>query len=206
MLEEIGIALASYYDTVTGAKSMLESATNQIKENYIGALYAEKNKEAQDIYNTTVQESRETNYNACLAVLDDVSNKAQNVVEQHVDPDFLATLEIVKTLKDKTPSEINGIIGAHKNNYWAYRAICDVLGGSVKGFIAPTIDDIQDVISYVRSNIHDCFYSDNVDAYHFQNWWNGTLLPEADKKISAFIECRFEDVNAPDLETDSSES
>lgn len=190
MLEGIGIALKTYYDTASGAKNILESAIAQVNANYIGAMLAEKTKEAKDIYNSTLDESRSANYDACIAVLDDVAGQAKKVVENPVSPDFISTLEALKQMKNPTEKEVQTVVGAYKNNYFAYRAICDFLK------IAPspvTIDDIDEDLAYIRSNLHTCFYSDNVEGYHFRNWMEGTLLASFDDIFKAFCEGRFED-------------
>ena len=81
MIEGIGIALKTYYDTATEAKQVLETAMKEIGENYIGAKYAELVGQAKDAFNTTMDECRTENYNACIAVLDEVSASAKKVVE-----------------------------------------------------------------------------------------------------------------------------
>lgn len=165
MLEGITVALQSYYDTANGAKNILESAVAQIKANYIGAMLAEKMKEAQEIYNNTLAESRKTNFDACIAILDDVANQARKVVEVSV-------------------------VGAYKNNYFAYRAICDILK------IAPkpvTIDEIIAELGSIRNELHQYFYSDNIEGYHFRNMKDGIIISSSDDVFRAFIEGRFED-------------
>lgn len=112
MLEGITVALQSYYDTANGAKNILESAVAQIKANYIGAMLAEKMKEAQEIYNNTLAESRKTNFDACIEILDDVANQARKVVEVSVPADFISTLEALKQMKELTKTEVETVVGA----------------------------------------------------------------------------------------------
>lgn len=195
MLEGITVALQSYYDTATSAKGILESAMEQIKTNYIGATLAEKTKEVQDAYNDTMKESRETNYSACVEILENIRSQVKQFVETPVPSEFISTLETMKQIKDPTEKEIEAVIGSYKNNYFAYRAICEYLGGVSKGFIVTTIDDIEGEIDYIRSNLHDCFYSNNIEGYHFRNWKDGTILSNKDEIIRAFAEGRFEDVH-----------
>lgn len=190
MLEGITVALQSYYDTANGAKNILESAVAQIKANYIGAMLAEKMKEAQEIYNNTLAESRKTNFDACIAILDDVANQARKVVEVSVPADFISTLEALKQMKDMTKTEVETVVGAYKNNYFAYRAICDILK------IAPkpvTIDEIIAELGSIRNELHQCFYSDNIEGYHFRNMKDGIIISSSDDVFRAFIEGRFED-------------
>lgn len=195
MIEGIGIALKAHYDTANGAKNILESAITQINNNYIGAMLAEKTKEAKEIYNSTLADSRQTNYEACIAILDEVANQAKKVVEQPVSPDFISTLEAMKNVKDKTPKEIESVVGTYRNNYWAYRAICTFLGGSLKGFNVVTLDEILDAVDELKKTIHDCFFKYNVseDGYQYRNVMTGELLPDYDKAFVAFIDGRFED-------------
>lgn len=190
MIEGIGIALKSYYDTANGAKDILESAIAQINNNYIGAMLAEKTKEAKEIYNNTLADSRQTNYEACLAILDEVAGQARKVVEQPVSPDFISTLEALKQMDFPTEKEVQTVVGAYKNNYFAYRAICDFLKIVPKPV---TIDDIDEDLADIRSGLHQCFYSDNIEAYHFRNWMEGTILASYDEVFRAFCEGRFED-------------
>lgn len=190
MLEGITVALQSYYDTANGAKNILESAVAQIKSNYIGAMLAEKMKEAQEIYNNTLAESRKTNFDACVAILDDVANQARKVVEVSVPADFISTLEALKQMKEPTKTEVETVVGAYKNNYFAYRAICDILK------IAPkpvTIDEIIAELGSIRNGLHQCFYSDNIEGYHFRNMKDGIIISSSDDVFRAFIEGRFED-------------
>ena len=195
MLEKITVSLQAYYDTVIGAKSILENALVQVRENYKGALLAEKTKEVQDVYNQTLEESRTANYNACLEVLNGVEGTVQEIMKVPVPADFTATLEALKQIKDPSKVELETAIGAYRNNYYAYRAICDYL----KVVKPITVDDILEGVSNIRTNIHSCFYTDNVDGYHFLNWKDGTLIPSFDEQFTAFCEGRFEDADGSEL-------
>ena len=197
MIEGITIALQSYYDTASGAKDILESAVAQIKNNYIGAMLAEKMKEAQEIYNNTLAESRTANFNACVQILDEVANQAKKVVENPVPSDFISTLEAIKQMDEPTKAEIETVVGAYKNNYFAYRAICDFLKISPKPV---TIDDIVADLGSIRNDLHQCFYSDNIEGYHFRNMKDGTILSSYDEVFKAFIDGRFEDAVKPDAD------
>ncbi|MBR4435139.1 MAG: hypothetical protein IKS90_03470 [Clostridia bacterium] len=189
MIEGIGIALQSYHDTAISAKAILESAIAQINANYIGAMLAEKTKEAKEIYNSTLAESRTENYDACLAILDEVAGQAKKIVEQPVPSDFISTLEALKQMKEPTKTEIETVVGAYKNNYFAYRAICDFL----KLPKPVTVDVINDDIADIKSGLYKCFYSYNVEAYRFRNWIEGNILASYDEVFRAFCEGRFED-------------
>lgn len=202
MIEGIGIALQSHYDTANGAKAILENAVAQIKANYIGAMLAEKMKEVQVGYNNTMQESRTTNFNACVAILDQVQEQARKVVESPVSPDFSSTLEALKLLKNPTQKEIETLIGAYKNNYFAYRAICDFLGDKSNVVKPVTIDDIDEDIAYIKENLHACFYRDSVEGYHFRNWKDGNILESFDDIFKAFTEGRFEDISQSEQNPD----
>ena len=146
-------------------------------------------KEAQEIYNNTLAESRKENYDACLAILSEVADQAKKVVEVPVPSDFISTLEALKQMKEPTKTEVETVVGAYKNNYFAYRAICDFL----KLLKPVTIDDINSDLADIRSGLHQCFYSDNVEAYHFKNWMEGIILASYDEIFRAFCEGRFED-------------
>lgn len=197
MLEGITIALQSYYDTASGAKDILESAVAQIKNNYIGAMLAEKMKEAQEIYNNTLAESRTANFNACVQILDEVANQAKKVVENPVPSDFISTLEAIKQMDEPTKAEVETVVGAYKNNYFAYRAICDFLKISPKPV---TIDDIVADLENIRNELHQCFYSDNIEGYHFRNMKDGIIISSSDEVFRAFIEGRFEDAVKEDAD------
>lgn len=196
MLEGITIALQSYYDTVSGAKAILESAVAQINANYIGAMLAEKMKEAQEIYNNTLAESRKTNFDACIAILDDVASQARKVVENPVPADFISTLEALKQMKEPTKVEVETVVGAYKNNYFAYRAICDFLGTAKP----VTIDEIIADLGSIRNELHQCFYSDNIEDYHFRNMKDGIIISSSDDLFKAFIDGRFEDAVKEDAD------
>ena len=194
MLEGISVALKSHYDTANGAKNILESAVAQIKANYIGAMLAEKMKEAQEIYNNTLAESRKANFDACIEILDDVANQARKVVEVSVPADFISTLEAIKNSENRTQREIEAVLGAYKNNYWAYRSVSTILGGSLKGFGVITIDEILDHIDDLKAELHKCFYQYNVtEGYQYRNVLEGTIISDYDDVFRAFIEGRFED-------------
>lgn len=195
MIEGIGIALKAHYDTANKAKEILENAIAQINANYIGAMLAEKTKEAKEIYNSTLADSRNTNYDACLAILDEIADQAKKVVEVPVPSDFISTLEAMKNVKDKTPMEIESVVGTYRNNYWAYRAVCTILGGSLKGFGVVTLDDILGAVDELKKEVHNCFFKYNVseDGYQYRNVMTGELLPNFDKVFVAFLDGRFED-------------
>lgn len=195
MLEGIKTALQSYYDTANGAKAILKQATAQIDANYRGTLYASKLKEAKDLYNGTLDESRKENYSACMAILDEVAVQARKVLETPVPTDFTAMLEALKQIKNPTKAEVESVVGAYKNNYFAYRAIYDFLDVSPKPV---TIDDIDKDIAYIRDNLYMCFYSYEVETYNYRNWKDGTLVKHFDEKFRAFIEGRFEDASEED--------
>ena len=199
MIEGIGISLKNFYDTANNAKAILESAMDQIKANFIGAMLAEKTKEARETFNNTMSEIRNSNFDASVAILDEVLANAHKVVEMPVPTDFVSTLEALKSVKHPTAKEVETVVGAYKNNYFAYRAICDFLKVEEAGIKPVTIDDIEECVAEIRSNLHQCFFSDNVEGYHFMNWMNGTILATYDEIFTAFIEGRFEDaMNADD--------
>lgn len=198
MIEGIGIALQTHYDTANGAKDILEKAVAHIKANYIGAMLAEKMNEVQAVYNNAVQESRNSNYNACVVILDQVQERTRKVVENPVSPNFSSTLEALKLLENPTKTEIETSMGAYKNNYFAYRAICDFLH-----LPKPvTIDDIDEDIAYIKENLHACFYRDSVEGYHFRNWKDGDILESFDDRFRAFTEGRFEDISQSEQNPD----
>ena len=87
-------------------------------------------------------------------------------------------------------TEVETVVGTYKNNYFAYRAICDILK------IAPkpvTIDEIIAELGNIRNELHQCFYSDNIEGYHFRNMKDGIIISSSDDVFRAFIEGRFED-------------
>ncbi len=198
MIEGITIALQSYYDTASSAKAILEDAITQIKNNYIGLMLTEKIGEAQDIYNTTLNESRQENYNVCLEILGGVSDQVKKVLEVPVPTDFIATLEALKQVKEPTEKEVDTVVNAYKNNYFAYRAICDFLKTSKP----VTVDDLEEDLETLKKELHNCFYSDNIEGYHFRNWKDGTILASYDELVKAFVEGRFEDAVQKDSDKD----
>jgi len=197
MLERISVSLQTYYDTAIGAMNILEKGLAQVRETYIGAVLAEKTKELQDVYNETLKESRETNYGVCTEVLNGIDELVQEILKVPVPADFIATLEALKQINNPSKAEIETAVGAYRNNYYAYRAICDYL----KTEKPVTVDDILEDVSYIRSNVYECFYSDNLDGYHFLNWKDGTLMSTFDEKFTAFCDGRFEDIDIlnPDI-------
>ncbi|MGN0454505.1 MAG: hypothetical protein ACI4G1_04950 [Ruminococcus sp.] len=193
MLEGIGIALQTHRNTVIGAKEILKTAIEQIKANYKGAMLSEKMKEVKEIYNNTVEESRNNNYKSCVEILDDVESQAKKIVESPVSSDFITTFEAIKELKNISKEEIEIIAGVYKNNYISYRMICEFLGGASKGFNYLTIDDIKKDIEYVELHIYQCIKNDSVNEYHYRNWADGELLSLFDKVFRAFTEGKFDD-------------
>ena len=192
MLEGIKTALKDYYDIGTDAEKGLKSKIETIKKEYVdsGTKYAEKLGEAQEVYNSVLRESKEKYYNICVSILDTVYDHIKKVIETPVPVDFVSTFEAFKTIKNFTPRERESIINTYKNNYYAYRAICDFLKITPKPL---TIDDIYKEIEYLKSNIHTCFYSDNLNGYHFHNWMDGKIIARLDEVFKAFCESRFED-------------
>ena len=112
MIEGIGISLKNFYDTANNAKAILESAMDQIKANFIGAMLAEKTKEARETFNNTMSEIRNSNFDASVAILDEVLANAHKVVEMPVPTDFVSTLEALKSVKHPTAKEVETVVGA----------------------------------------------------------------------------------------------
>ena len=204
MLEGITVALQSYYDTATSAKNILDNALVQVRENYIGASLAEKTKEVQDVYNQTLDESRKTNYDACMEVLNGVEERVQEIVKVPVPADFPATLEALKQINNPSKTELETLVGAYRNNYYAYRAIRDYLKVPTPSFTIGrdtyllTLDGIQEAILDIKDILHKCFFSDNVDGYHFLNIKDGTQISSYDALFTSFCDGRFEDIYVVD--------
>lgn len=117
MIEGIGIALQSYFNDVNNAKEYLERETARIKENCVGASYAENIGIVQNNYNNALEKSRTDNYGACVSILDTVKQDAKNFVAQPVPSDFTSALETIKNTKGITPDEIKSFKEKYSNNY-----------------------------------------------------------------------------------------
>ena len=200
MLEGITIALKTHYDTAIEAQEILEDAIAKIGEKYISAKYAEMTGEAKDIYNKALDESRQKNYDTCIQILDQIKEQAEQVVSVPVPTEFVSRLEALKLIKEPTEKEIESLVETYKNNYFAYRSICDFLNVLEKPV---TIDEIKEYIVYIKTNLYICFYSDNVQWYHYRNWMEGTLIPNYDQLFTAFLEGRFEEAFLKDEQNET---
>ncbi len=198
MLNKIIDALQEHKTVYEQASKVWESVKKDLNENYKGALYTQKLGEAKNVYEDTLQTSRENNYSACVMVLDGIRAKAQDIVTQPVSPDFPATVAALAAMKNPTRTEVEAIAARYKGNYLAYRAICDALGGAEKGFTVATVDDVNARCDELEAILHKCFYGGNPELYSYRLLLEGSYLKTFDDFFTAFIDGRFEDATQKD--------
>ncbi len=195
MLERIPELLKSYRTTVQSAKAERDKAIKEYNENYIGKMNTEKVNAANDAFNNIWLECRENTINSCIQILDDVKAKAEKFAAQPVDSNFPAVIAAVKAIKNPTPEELNIIVKSTKSNYLTYRAICDAVGGAVKGFSPILIDDVIEVLESLKDDIQRVLsgYAGNFNSYTFQLVEQGDYIKKYDEFITTFLSGRFDE-------------
>lgn len=194
MLEKISLALQTYASVYTGAARMFEEVKKELDANYKGALYASKLGESKEIYESTLTSSREENYSVCVDVLEGVKKQIQAVASEPIEDDFNATLAALKVIKNPTKTEIQAIIGRYRNNYLAYRAICDLFDKELCATI--TIDDVLDACDELSDMLHRCFYGgEGIEGYFYQLMLQGDYIGKYDELFRSFITRDFDIVD-----------
>jgi len=197
MIETIGIALKTYATVYTGATEIYDKTRTDLHENYKGNLFADKMREAQELYNNTLNESRSAQWKACLDALDQVRDKVKEVIGRPIEGDFSATLDAVKAMKHPSRTELEAIAGRYKGNYLAYRAIVDAVGDKLTGFPMITADDVFEACDDLQALLHPCFFGgEGVTGYKFRLMLQGDLVAKYDNLFTAFMEGRFDEAGS----------
>ena len=103
-------------------------------------------------------------------------------------------MEAIKNIKNPSDAELDGIIGNFKNNYVAYRAICDAIGGTAKGYTTVTYDDILKYCDVLENMLRNCFYSYSVSDYNYRVLLEGDVLDGYDALFTTFTEGHFDEI------------
>lgn len=194
MLEKIKVALQEFKDTYEGATKIYKEARKDLHDNYRGNMFTVKLTEAKDLYENTLQSARIDNLAVCVGIIDSVREQAKAIISVPVSPEFPATLEAIKNIKNPSDAELDGIIGNFKNNYVAYRAICDAIGGTAKGYTTVTYDDILKYCDVLENMLRNCFYSYSVSDYNYRVLLEGDVLDGYDALFTTFTEGHFDEI------------
>jgi ribosomal protein L29 len=206
MLENIIKAMKDHKEVYADATATYLKTRKQCDENFKDRYRQQKIDEAYQIQNDTIRSSRETALAACTTTFDEIRNKANAVVTMPVSGDLQNTLELLKALKNPSKAELEALMEQYKENYFAYRAISDALGGKENGYRVATIDDIMDACAELEATVRKCLY-DVPGAYMYR------LLIQPDSKyvanydalFTAFIDGRFEDATVIDEQQQETE-
>lgn len=195
MLEKISAALETYASVYEGASRIFDKAKKELDANYKGALYASKLGEAKAIYDSTIFNSCEENYSACVAVLEDVKNRIKTVASEPIEGDFNATLAALRTIEYPTKAEIQAVVGRYRNNYLAYRAICAFFND--EGLCATTtVDEVLTACDELSDMLHRCFYGgEGITGYFYQLMLQGDYLAKYDDLFRSFVTHNFDVVD-----------
>ena len=199
MLEKIVEAMKQHKTTYETAVATYNTTRKQAEAQYNDRLKSQKIAEAYQTQNETIAASQKATLLICESVFDDIKEKAAAVVAKPVSGDFSNVLEAVKQLIHPTKAELEALIGQYKNNYFAYRAINDALGGTEKGYHVATIDDILDACNELAATVKK-FIMGTPTGYMYQLLIhpNSTYLSGYDALFTAFIDGRFEEATVID--------
>lgn len=192
MLEKIKNAVVENMNTVMNAEQVFRDFRKYNDANYTGNLKTSRVNEAMQKRDEVCAASRKQAFETCKAVLSDIREKANAAVVQPLPDDFVSTLEGLKVTKDISKAEIDALMGKYKGNYFAYRAICDVVGGRIAGFYAVTIDDVVSSLAALESLLHRVIYDNqSADAYWLHLITDSDYLTGYDEFYTAFLDGRF---------------
>ena len=191
MMRKIINALQEHKELYEAATSKWLELRKELDSNYKGNLLTAKMNEGKEIYEETLRKSRENNFAVCVTVLDEIREKARGIIATPVSPDFSNTIEALKLLKNPSKAELEAITESHKGNYLAYRAICDALGGSEKGYNVISYDDVMEACNELEESLRACFYGDSPSSYTYRVHLNEGYMSKRGKLFSDFLEGRF---------------
>lgn len=193
MLEKISMALETFASIYEGATKVFDDAKKDLHENYKGNLFADKMKEAKDLYEKTVDDSRSEQWNICVSILDQVRAKAKEVITKPIEGDFSATLDAVKAMKEPSRKELEALADRYKGNYFAYRAFVDALGDRLAGYYVITVDEVLEACDDLQMMLHRCFYDgEGVTGYYYRLMLQGDYIGKYDELFTSFMEGRFD--------------
>ena len=180
MMRKIINALQEHKELYEAATSKWLELRKELDSNYKGNLLTAKMNEGKEIY-----------FAVCVTVLDEIREKARGIIATPVSPDFSNTIEALKLLKNPSKAELEAITESHKGNYLAYRAICDALGGSEKGYNVISYDDVMEACNELEESLRACFYGDSPSSYIYRVHLNEGYMSKRGKLFSDFLEGRF---------------
>lgn len=201
MMRKIINALQEHKELYEAATSKWLELRKELDSNYKGNLLTVKMNEGKEIYEETLRKSREGNFAVCVTVLDGIREKARDIIATPITSDFSNTIEALKLLKNPSRAELEAIAENHKGNYLAYRAICDALGGSEKGYNVISYDDVIEACDELEKSLRACFYGDSPATYTYRVHLNEGYMSKWEKLFSDFLEGRFMVTEEPEPNT-----
>lgn len=199
MLEKIVEAMKQHKTTYESAVAAYHATRKEADSQYNDRQKTQKIAEAYQTQNETIATSQKAALLICDSVFDDIKEKAAAVVAKPVSGDFSNVLEAVKQLIHPTKAELEALIGQYKNNYFAYRAINDALGGIEKGYHVATIDDIYDACGELAAMVKKCIMgTPTAYMYMLLIQPDCAYLSGYDALFTAFIDGRFEEATIID--------
>lgn len=198
MIEKISVLLNAHKETYDRATAIFQEQKAKILAEYKTQIAVQKLKEVKDIYDQEIFTSQQETFSGCNAVLDEVREKVKDIASRPVDANFPAVVAALKAMNNPSRAELYAITGAYKNNYVAYRAICDLVGGeAVTGKHVATVDEVLGVCDFLTGELHKAIF-DNPTCYIFRLFLQGDFLAKRDEFFTAFVEGRFEDAMITD--------
>lgn len=190
MLQKIKNELDIYGKVYEKATEFLKKAKKEIEQTYRPSLFTDKYGEAKRVYDETLKNAHDECLKNCYELLEGIKTKANEVVFDPVDKDFINTVELLKTLENPTESEIKSLISNHENNYFACRALYDLLGRAEKGYTIATIDDIVSLCDELEETVRNAL-SHDTESYTFLLIKQGDYLKYYDEIFTKFISKDF---------------
>lgn len=190
MLEKIKNEFDIYSKVYEKATEFLAKAKKEIEQTYKPSLFTDKYGEAKCVYDETLKSARDECLTSCYELLEGIKTKANEAVSEPVNDDFINTVELLKTLENPTENEIKSLISNHENNYFACRALYDLLDRGQKGYAMATIDDITSFCDELAETVRKALNS-NPESYFFLLVKQGDCLKYYDEIFTKFISKDF---------------
>lgn len=190
MLQKIINEFDIYSKVYEKATEFLKKAKKEIEQTYRPSLFTDKYGEAKSVYDETLKSARDECLKNCYELLEGIKAKANEAISEPVDNNFINTAEVLKKLENPTESEIKLLISNHEHNYFACRALYDLLDRGQKGYAMATIDDIFSFCDEIEETVRKALNS-NPESYFFLSVKQGDYLKYYDEIFTKFISKDF---------------
>ena len=193
IFDKLKEALATHRTVVKEGFKEFQKVRDELTDMYTLKYSREQINKAKEKYDQVVWESELEVRKTVKEILGELKSRITEVASKPIDPDFIPTLAVIDRMKDPTKLEIDQMVGKFKNNYVCYRAVCDSVGGAIKGYSSIKLEDVLKRCDQVEDKVNRALKGD-VDGYSYRMLVDSIVLDNYAGFFEDFFAGSFDEI------------